>query len=116
MKRLTTNQMRKIKIRLKKGDKVVVIAGRDKGQVGEVLAVWPKLGKVTVDGVNLARRHTKPRLATPQGGIIELTRPIWVSKVALVDPENEKPTRVGYRVDSATGSKQRFAKRSRLAL
>lgn len=106
----------KAKLRLKKGDKVVVISGRDRGQVGEITAVWPRLGKVTVDGLNLARRHTKPRPSAPQGGIIEVSRPIWASKVALVDPETEQPTRVGRRVDPETGRKQRFAKRSRLPL
>lgn len=110
-----TNPAKKPKMSLKKGDKVVVISGRDKGQVGEISAVWPKLGKVTVDGVNLVRRHTKPRLEAPQGGIFEISRPIWASKVALVDPETSKPTRVGWRVDDG-GQKQRFAKRSRLAL
>lgn len=110
------NPTKKTKLRLKKGDKVVVIAGRDKGQVGEVLAVWPKLGKVTVDGVNLARRHTKPRLEAPQGGIFEINRPVWASKVALVDPKTDKPTRVGWQIDPQNGQKRRFAKRSRLTL
>ena len=106
----------KAKLRLKKGDKVIVVSGRDRGQVGQVTAVWPRLGKVTVDGVNLARRHTKPRPSAPQGGIIEISRPIWVSKVALVDPESEQPTRIGYLVDPETGQKRRFAKRSRLPI
>ena len=108
--------IKKPKMRLRRGDKVVVIAGRDKGQVGEITEVWPRLGKVTVAGVNLARRHTKPRPTAPQGGIIEVTRPILTSKVALVDPETEQPTRIGYQIDADSGQKRRFAKRSRLAL
>lgn len=107
---------KKPKMRFKKGDKVVVISGRDKGQVGEILTVWPKTGKVTVDGVNSARRHVKPRLTAPQGGIIDVNRPIWASKVALIDPQSQKPTRVGFRVDQETGVKQRFSKRSQTAL
>lgn len=108
--------MTKPKLNLKKGDKVVVISGRDRGQVGEILSVWPKLGKVTVDGINMGRRHTKPTLAAPQGGIMEINRPIWASKVALVDPQTDKPTRVGWQVDEKTGQKQRFSKRSRVVI
>lgn len=84
------------KIRLKKGDEVMVRAGKDKGKTGKVLATHPRLNKVTVEGVNIARKHQKPNREHPQGDIIELTRPIWVSKVAIVDPSTKKPSRIGY--------------------
>ena len=84
------------KIRLKKGDEVMVRAGKDKGKTGKVLSTHPRLNKVTVEGVNIARKHQKPNREHPQGDIIELTRPIWVSKVSIVDPSTKKPSRIGY--------------------
>lgn len=99
------------KIRLKKDDTVIVRTGKYKGQTGKVTAVHPTLNKVTVEGINIAKKHVKPTRTKPQGGIVELTRPIWVSKVALVDPSTKKPTRVGYKLD-AKGNKTRVAKKS----
>ena len=94
-------------MRLKKGDEVVVIAGKDKGREGTVITVLPAANKVIVSGVNTAKRHTKARKANQQGGIVERDMPVDASNVMLV--HKGKPTRVGYRVES-DGSKVRVAK------
>ena len=99
------------KIRLKKGDTVQVLSGKYKGKTGKVTATHPSENKVTVEGINIVKKHQKPSRLHPQGGIIEITKPIWVSKVALVDPTSKKPTRIGYKVD-AKGVKTRIAKKS----
>ena len=99
------------KIRLKKGDTVIVTTGKYKGQTGQVLATHPRENKVTVEGVNIVKKHVKPNRTHPQGGIIPMTKPIWVSKVALVDPSTKKPTRIGYGLDKE-GKKVRVAKAS----
>ena len=99
-------------MKLRKGDRVVVLAGRDKGRVGEITAVIPKDQKVVVSGVNIAKRHTKPSQKHPQGGILELTRPINVSKLMAVDPQTGTPGRVGYRINQ-DGSKERVFKPSK---
>lgn len=99
------------KIRIKKGDTVMVRAGKYKGKTGKVLAVHPKENKVTVEGVNIVKRHRKPTQAQPQGGIIEMTKPIWVSKVGLLDNSAKKPSRVGYKLN-AKGDKIRVMKTS----
>jgi large subunit ribosomal protein L24 len=99
------------KIRLKKGDKVIVRTGKYKGQTGKVLATHPRENKVTVEGINIVKKHTKPNRAYPQGGIIELTKPMWVSKVAVIDPESKKPSRMGIRLNS-DGTKTRVLKSS----
>jgi large subunit ribosomal protein L24 len=98
------------KLKIKKGDKVVVITGRDKGKQGEVLRVLPKDRRVIVQGVNVVKRHTRPS-ATSAGGIVEKEATIDVSNVAHIDPKDGKPTRVGYKV-LEDGRKVRFAKRS----
>jgi len=98
------------KIRLKKGDLVIVRTGKDKGKTGKVTAVHPRENKVTVDGVNVAKKHVKPNREHPQGAIVDITRPIWVSKVAIVDPTTKKPSRVGYKLD-VKGKKTRVYKR-----
>jgi large subunit ribosomal protein L24 len=87
-----------------------VLSGKDRGKEGEVIAVHPKTNKVTVEGVNVAKRHQKPTRAMQQGGIIDKVVPIDVSNVALIDSDG-RPTRVGYRVD-ADGTKTRIARRS----
>lgn len=97
------------KIRLKKGDTVVVRAGKYKGKSGKVLATHPTENKVTVEGVNIVKKHQKPNKAYPQGGIIEITKPIAVSKVGISD--GGKPSRIGYKID-AKGAKTRIAKKS----
>jgi large subunit ribosomal protein L24 len=99
------------KIRLKKGDTVQVLAGKYKGKTGKVLATHPSENKVTVEGVNIVKKHVKPNKAYPQGGIIDMTKPIWVSKVAVVDPTSKKPTRIGYNLDK-DGNKTRVYKAS----
>jgi large subunit ribosomal protein L24 len=99
------------KIRIKKGDTVMVRSGKFKGKTGKVIQVHPKDNKVTVEGINIVKRHRKPTQAQPQGGIIELTKPIWVSKVGLLDSSAKKPSRVGYKTDTK-GVKSRFLKSS----
>ena len=99
-----------VKLKVKKGDQVVVLAGRDRGAKGEILKVMPTEQRVIVQGVNIVKRHTKPSQMS-QGGIEEKEAPIHVSNVAHVDPASEQPTRVGYRV-LENGRKVRFAKRS----
>lgn len=98
------------KIRLKKGDTVVVRSGRHKGRSGKVLATHPTLNKVTVEGVNIVKRHTKPNRKHPQGGIIEITQPIWVGKVGLLDPTTKKPVRIGYRLGNQKAKTRVIAK------
>lgn len=97
--------------KIKKGDKVVVLSGKDKGKTGEVTKVTPKEGKVTVAGVNLMTRHRKPSQANPQGGLERIEAPMFASKVALADPKTGAPTRVGFKV-MEDGRKVRVAKRS----
>ena len=99
------------KIRLKKGDTVMVRTGKDKGKTGTVLATHPRENKVTVEGVNIIKKHQKPNREYPQGGIIEITKPILVSKVGIVDPSTKKPTRIGMSVDK-DGNKTRVYKSS----
>ena len=99
------------KIRLKKGDTVMVRAGKYKGRTGKILATHPALNKVTVEGINIVKRHRKPTNQNPQGGIIELTKPIWVGKVGAVDAIAKKPSRIGYKL-VADGSKIRVLKSS----
>lgn len=99
------------KIRLKKGDTVMVRSGKYKGQTGKIVSVHPSENKVTVEGINIVKKHLKPNRQHPQGGIIEVTKPIWVSKVGLLETAAKKPTRVGYKVD-AKGNKVRVSKKS----
>ncbi|OPX22276.1 MAG: 50S ribosomal protein L24 [Planctomycetales bacterium 4484_123] len=96
---------------VRKGDTVVVIAGNDKGKVGEVLRVDAKAGKVLVQGVNRVYRHLRPSRRNPQGGRIEKEMPIDISNVLPLDPKTSRPTRVGFRV-GAEGAKERVARRS----
>jgi len=98
------------KLKIKKGDRVVVITGRDKGKTGEVTRVLPKESRVVVQGVNIVKRHQR-QTQTQQGGIIEKEAAIHISNVAHIDPKTEKPTRVGYKV-LEDGRKIRVAKRS----
>lgn len=103
MKNTTTTKATAYKIRLKKGDTVMVRAGKDKGKTGTVLTVHPRDNKVTVEGVNIVKKHQKPNRAYPQGGIIELTKPILVGKVGIVDPTTKKPTRIGFKLEEKAG-------------
>lgn len=99
------------KIRLNKGDTVVVTAGKYKGKTGKIITTHPRENKVTVEGVNIIKKHQKPNKAHPQGGIIEMTKPIWVSKVAIVDPSTKKASRIGFKIDGK-GNKIRVFKAS----
>ena len=99
-----------IKLKIKKGDKVVVITGKDKGKTGEVLRVMPKDSRLVVQGVNMVKRHTKPAMGQP-GGIVEKEGTIHISNVAHIDPKSSKPTRVGYK-ELEGGRKVRVARRS----
>jgi len=96
--------------KIKKGDKVVVLSGKDKGKHGEVVKSMPKEGKVVVSGVNIAVRHRKPSQANPQGGLERAEAPLHVSKVAIEDPKTGKPTRV--RFEERDGKKVRVAAKS----
>ena len=98
------------KIRLKKGDNVVVLSGKYKGKTGTITAVHPQENKVTVEGINVVKKHQKPTQAQPQGGIVEITKPIWVSKVSLVDPSTKKPSRVAYSLDKEGNKVRIYAK------
>jgi large subunit ribosomal protein L24 len=96
--------------KIKKGDKVVVLTGRDKGKNGEVLGVRRAESRVLVQGVNMVKRHTRPRPGQP-GGIVEKEAAIHISNVAHIDPKSQKATRIGYRI-LEDGRKVRYAKRS----
>jgi large subunit ribosomal protein L24 len=85
------------KLKIKKGDKVVVLTGKDKGKTGEVKRVMPAELKVVVQGINVQTKHRKPTQANPQGGLDKIEAPVHVSNVALADPKTGKPTRVGYK-------------------
>lgn len=93
---------------IKKGDKVIVLSGDDKGKEGLVQRVYPKLNKVVVEGVNVHKKHKKPTQATPEGSVLDIYVPIDASKVALIDPKTKKATRVYSKV--VNGKKVRVAK------
>ncbi|RLQ91751.1 50S ribosomal protein L24 [Falsibacillus albus] len=95
---------------VKKGDKVMVITGKDKGKTGVVLAAFPKKDRVLVEGINIVKKHSKPSQVNPQGGIISQEAAIHVSNVMPLDPKTNEPTRVGYKVEN--GKKVRVAKKS----
>ncbi|HET7628999.1 MAG TPA: 50S ribosomal protein L24 [Bacillales bacterium] len=99
---------------VKKGDKVQVISGKDKGKQGVILQALPKQNRVIVEGVNIVKKHAKPSQDNPQGGIIDLEAPIHVSNVMPLDPDSNEPTRVGYQIKN--GTKLRIAKKSGKAL
>ena len=98
------------KLKIKKGDRVVVLTGKDKGKSGDVVAVMPKENRAVVSGVNLARRHQK-QTAGQEGGIVSKEMPIHVSNLAHIDPKDGKATRVGFKVLD-DGKKVRVARRS----
>ena len=97
-------------LRIRKGDRVVVLSGKEKGKEGVVMKALPTEGKVVVEGVNVAKRHQKSRTATEPGGIKEKNMPIQVSNVALISPKDGKPTRVGFKI--VDGKKVRVCKRT----
>ena len=99
-----------VKFKIRKGDKVVVITGKEKGKTGEVLSVLREESRVLVQGVNIVKRHTRPSAANP-GGIIDKEAPLHISNVAHVDPKSGKPTRVGFKILDG-GRKVRVARSS----
>jgi len=96
--------------RIREGDEVMVISGKDRGKTGKVIEVRPKEGRVLVEGLNMMKRHTKPRPPNQPGGVIERPAPIHLSNVALVDPGDKRPTRV--RIEVVEGARARVAARS----
>ncbi|HKD31105.1 MAG TPA: 50S ribosomal protein L24 [Xanthobacteraceae bacterium] len=96
--------------KIRKGDRVVVLSGRDKGRTGEVVEVNPTAGRALVRGVNLVKRHQR-QTAQQQGGIISKELPVHLSNIAIADPKDGKPTRIGFKIGS-DGRKVRVAKRS----
>ena len=107
----TTKNKHPKRLKNKKGDRVVVLSGKDAGKEGVVMFAFPAKRTVIVDGVNVAKKHQKPTKATMQGGIIDKEMPIPVDRVAIVSPQDGKPTRVGYRFD-ADGTKVRVCRRT----
>ena len=102
-------------LKIKKGDRVQVLTGKDKGATGTVIKALPREGKVLVEGVNVVKKHQKPTRMGAQGGIQDKIMPIDVSNVAVVDPKDGHPTRFGYRVD-ADGTKVRVSRRTGVEL
>ncbi|SLM48521.1 50S ribosomal subunit protein L24 [Nitrospira japonica] len=100
------------KVRIRKGDTVVVIAGRDRGKSGKVLSVDRTAGRVVVEKLNMIKRHTKPNQKVKQGGILEREAPLAISNVMFLCPVTQKPTRLGVRVQ-ADGKRVRFSKKSK---
>ncbi|SDI07154.1 large subunit ribosomal protein L24 [Alteribacillus persepolensis] len=98
------------KLHVKKGDKVKVISGKDKGQEGVILQAFPSQQRVLVEGVNMVKKHAKPSQENPQGGILNQEAPVHVSNVMPLDPKSGEPTRVGFKVED--GKKVRIAKKS----
>ncbi len=98
-------------MKLRSGDKVVVLSGKDRGHEGEVVKAFPETGRVIVEGVNVVKRHTKPTQAMQQGGILEKEMPIDASNVAILSPSDGKPTKVGYQT-TADGTKVRVCRRT----
>ena len=104
------DKLRTGKLKIRKGDRVVVTTGKDKGKQGNVLKVYPSDNRAVVQGVNVARRHQK-QTAAQQGGIVAKEMPIHISNLAHIDPKDGKPTRIGYKFLS-DGKRVRVAKRS----
>jgi len=96
--------------KIRKGDKVVVLSGRDKGRTGEVIEMRPDENRALVRGINMVKRHQR-QTAQQEGGIISKELPVHLSNIALADPKDGKPTRVGFKIQ-ADGKKVRYAKRS----
>lgn len=102
-------------LRIKKGDKVKVIAGKDRGKTGKVLHVYPSTGRALVEGINLAKKHTRKNPQNPQGAILSQELPIQLSNLAVLDPVSNKITRIKTLV-AADGTKQRIASKSKAVL
>lgn len=100
------------KIKLRKGDTVQVLAGKEKGKTGKVIATHAHKKQVTVEKINVVKRHIKPNKQHPQGGIIDKTLPIDVSNVAIVEPTSKKISKIGYKIDEKSGKRVRIFKRN----
>ena len=104
------------KVKVKKGDRIIVLSGNSKGSTGQITKVLPEVGKVIVKSdddsnpVRVIKKHTKPNAKNPQGGIKELDAPIYISKVAIIDPSNNKASKIGYKIEG--DKKIRIAKKS----
>lgn len=103
-------------MKIKKGDQVLVISGKWKGKVGKVLKAFPREKKILVEGVNLVKKHLRPKRSGEKGQIIEIPKPIWVSKVKLICPSCKKPTRVGYKILEEKKEKIRYCKKCSFVL
>jgi large subunit ribosomal protein L24 len=101
----------RVKMHVTKGDVVRVVRGDDKGKEGRILRVFPKTGRVTIEGVNIVKRHRRARRAEEQSGILEMPAPVHASNVMLVDPKSGRPTRVRHRIDE-DGTKERLSAKS----
>ena len=100
-----------VKMKLKVGDQIIVTTGKHKGQTGSIKKVLPKLNKVLIEGVNLVVRHQKPSQLQEVGGIVKINKPIEASNVAILEPDSQKPSRIGYKIES-NGRKVRIYKRT----
>lgn len=98
------------KIRIQKGDTVVVRSGKYRGKTGKVIATHPKDNTATVEGINIVKKHQKPNKEYPQGGIVEITKPISVSKIGIYEPTTKKASRISYKIDDAGKKKRIYAK------
>jgi large subunit ribosomal protein L24 len=107
---MTEKNKTALKLKVKKGDQVILLTGRDKGKTGEIIRALPQENRVVVQGINVLKKHKKPT-ATSAGGIEAIEASVHVSNVALIDPKTQKPTRVGYKT-LADGTKVRVAKKS----
>jgi large subunit ribosomal protein L24 len=101
-----------MKLHIKKGDKVIVIAGDNKGQQGVILHVSKDKASATVEGVNMISKHTKPNAKTPNGGIIKKEAPIHISNLMLIDPKSGNPTKIKRSIDSKSGKLVRISKKT----
>jgi large subunit ribosomal protein L24 len=101
----------RVKIRVTKGDTVRVMRGDDKGKEGKIIRVYPKTGRITIEGINIVKRHRKARKAEEQSGIVDFPAPIHHSNVMLLDPKKDAPTRVKMRIDE-DGTKERISVKS----
>ena len=98
-------------MKFKKGDEIIVTLGKDSGKKGKIEAIFPKEGKVLVNGVNVYKRHTKPQSEGKKGGIIDLPKPLMVSKISLICPKCSKPAKIGYQVDQKSKTKIRVCRK-----
>lgn len=96
-------------MKLKKGDQIIVIAGKDKGRKGKIEKIFPKIHSVLIPGINMVKKHIKPKKEGEKGGIVEIAKPIDISKLALLCPKCGKPTRVGYLITK--DKKERICKK-----